>query len=732
MLLHPDDLEQARENRRRIWAGEIDNIDWERRFIHKDGKVLWARASWSLVRDADCNPSEVISVVQDITQRKAAEESLRSNEERFRGVFEQSAVGMALGGRDGGLHLVNQALGDFLGYTQDELIGKKFAEITHPDDLDRTVELRDQMFRGDISGHDWEKRYIRKNSEVVWGRVRLSLVHDADGNPGETVGVIQDITERKLAEEALRDSEERFRGIFEKTDVGIAIDRPGDVPVQMNEAFCRLLGYSVDENDEMTMGAISHPDDLGRSIENRRRLWSGEIESNEWEKRFIHKDGRIVWCRTSWTVVRDANGSPSEVVGLFQDITDHKLAEESLRQAQKMEAVGQLTGGVAHDFNNLLAAILGNLELIGRRGGGDPEIRQRVERAIQSAKAGGMLTNRLLAFSRRQTLEPKATDVRGLVDGMIDLLQHTIGEGITILTEYGDDLHLMLVDRNQLENAILNLAINARDAMHSSGELAIRCENVVIDASRVGIGEELTPGKYLSISISDTGQGVSPEILEHVFEPFFTTKDVGQGSRLGLSMVYGFAKQSGGNAEMESELGQGTLVRLLLPEADAEAVEELDEQDSRSIPLGQGERIFIIEDDDDVRDATSSMLSTLGYQVIDGGDGTQALQGLSRAGEVDLLLTDIVLPSGLRGTEIAAQARDHRGSLTILYMAGYAEEATTAHQDWSKIESIVLQKPFNMRDLGFKVRGAARPSAAGLSRGRWTATTVSPAVPTNR
>jgi signal transduction histidine kinase/ActR/RegA family two-component response regulator len=381
-----------------------------------------------------------------------------------------------------------------------------------------------------------------------------------------------------------------------------------------------------------------------------------------------------------------------------------RLKDEALRQAQKMEAVGQLTGGVAHDFNNLLQIIIGNLETLERN---LPETSGRLHRAVQSAMNGARraasLTRRLLAFSRRQPLDPKPIDVNVLVTGMSELLHRSLGETIETETVRAAGLWRVEADANELEATILNLAVNARDAMRSGGRLTIETANAYIDEAYAAGQAEVTPGQYVSISISDTGEGMDADTMARAFEPFFTTKPVGRGTGLGLSQVYGFVKQSGGHVKLYSEPGQGTTVRIYLPrwEGEAEVVEHPQET-----PVPEGEReetILVVEDDDDVRAFSVESLRELGYRVIEAHDGAAALRLLERQPRIDLLFTDVVLPGGLTGAQVAAQARAMRPDLNVLFTTGYARNAIVHHGRLDKGVQL-LTKPFSFKDLAAKVR----------------------------
>jgi len=378
-------------------------------------------------------------------------------------------------------------------------------------------------------------------------------------------------------------------------------------------------------------------------------------------------------------------------------------AQEALRQSQKMEAVGQLTGGIAHDFNNLLQIIIGNLEIVQRNLPADAARLMRASgNAMTGARRAAVLTQRLLAFSRRQPLDPKPIVTAGLVSGLAELLQRTLGEAIAIETVNGAGLWTIEVDPNELEAALVNLAVNARDAMPEGGRLTIETANALIDEAYASNHLDVTPGQYVAISVSDTGIGMDAKTIDRVFEPFFTTKPVGKGTGLGLSQVYGFVKQSGGHVKIHSEPGQGTIVTLYLPRYVGDGIGQAEEE-HRLAPKGAAETILVVEDDEDVRSYSVESLRELGYHVIEASDGASALRQLQRDVRIDLLFTDVVLPGGMTGAQVVSKAQDQRPELKVLYTTGYARDAIV-HQGRLDKGVDLITKPFSFHDLAAKVR----------------------------
>jgi PAS domain S-box-containing protein len=390
------------------------------------------------------------------------------------------------------------------------------------------------------------------------------------------------------------------------------------------------------------------------------------------------------------------------ILSSFQDVTERLYLEEQLRQAQKMEAIGQLTGGVAHDFNNLLAVIMGNLELLLEKSEPDSSLNSFAMRALAATQRGADLTHRLLAFSRRQPLQPVSVDINKLARGMQDLLVRSLGETIEIEMVGGAGLWQCEVDPGQLENAILNLALNARDAMPQGGRLTIETSNSRLDDGYAVAQDDVEPGQYVLLAISDTGTGMAPEVIEHAFDPFFTTKEVGKGSGLGLSMIYGFVKQSGGHARIYSELGEGTTMKIYLPRSAAGTQPEISTQ-AVTDTAARGEVIMVAEDDAEVRRVAISILDDLGYEVLEADTADVALAQMELDQRVALLVTDVILPGGMGGPELAEKAGDFLPSLKVLYMSGYTENAIMHHgRLYEGVQLLV--KPFGRTDLAVKVR----------------------------
>jgi len=539
----------------------------------------------------------------------------------------------------------------------------------------------------------------------------------ADGQPTHFVSVQRDITERVHAEQELtaardrlRESEQRFRLVAQATaDVVWDWDLQTDTLWRSGGGETVFGDSTVDPAEYLSVWQERmHPDDRERVIDG---LYAAIAGGDEWrdEYRFRRADGGWAHIRDRGSVIRDESGTALRMVGSMIDETAQLDLEEKLQRSQRLDAVGQLTGGVAHDFNNLLTVVLGNAELLADQLADHPQLQTLAAMTRSAAERGAELTRRLLAFARRQALDPVATDVNDLLTEMHDLLNRTLGEHIQIELLLAGDLWQAMVDAPQLENAVLNLCLNARDAMPGGGILTLETGNVRLsDDDHIHAGE-IVAGDYVTIAVSDNGSGMPPDVIQHVFEPFFTTKDTGEGSGLGLSMVYGFVKQSAGHIRIESQPAQGTTITLYLPRVRAPSEQAARPQEPAPV-VGGSERILLVEDDDIVRTFARRQLEELGYGVVSVANGRQAIAELESGAAFDLLFTDVVMPGGMNGRDLAEQALRLRPALAVLYTSGYAEDALLRYgaqaSDHGFPAAPLLSKPYRRAELAAKVRQA--------------------------
>lgn len=508
--------------------------------------------------------------------------------------------------------------------------------------------------------------------------------------------------------DALQESEVRLRTLAENLP-GIVFQRVVKRSGEMRESYVshgvkQYLGVEPDLflTGQKNLLDFVHPDDRGRKLAAMKEAAARSQTLVIEVRKLKQPENEERWWQVHTTPTHLGNGD-LRWDGIALDITDRKAAQLQLQQAVKMDAVGQLTGGIAHDFNNLLTVILGNAELLAEQLNEDQRLRALAEMTQKAAERGAELTNHLLAFARRQTLEPRVVDVNRLTAGLDVMLRRTLGEAIEIELVRGAGLWPALVDPGQLESALLNLAINARDAMPRGGRLTIETANAFIDDTYAAQQDEVAPGQYVLIAVSDTGTGMDAATIARAFEPFFSTKEVGKGTGLGLSMVYGFVKQSGGHVKIYSELGDGTTVKIYVPRSDAgRSAETANGSEKSKEPRGL-ETILLVEDDEIVRQHVERQLLDLGYTVITAANGPKAIAELRTGKHIDLLFTDMVMPGGMNGRELAEAALEQRPGLKVLFTSGYAENAVL-HQGRLERGVQLIRKPYRRRDLATKLR----------------------------
>jgi PAS domain S-box-containing protein len=599
------------------------------------------------------------------------------------------------------------------GYEAEEVIGRKFHNFFTPEDQDRgfpdhALEVAAQSGRFESEG--WR---IRKDGSRFWA---FAVIDAIRGDNGELLGFVKitrDMTERRQAERRALESEARFRQLVQGVvDYAIFHLDPEGIISSWNAGAQRIKGYAANEIIGSHFSRFYTPEDLGAGIPQKALATAraqGRFEAEGWR---VRKDGTRFWASVVIDTIRNDDGELIGFAKITRDITERMEAQRTLREtqeqlaaSQKMDAVGQLTGGIAHDFNNLMMVVLGNLETAQRnaRQTDNSNLHRALTNAMRGAQRASSLTQRLLAFSRRATLNPKPLDLNKFMVGSAEFLKRALGEMIEIETVGSAGLWTVEVDSDQLEVALLNLAINARDAMPTGGKLTVEAANAILDREYCKMNLEVSPGQYVMVSVSDTGCGMTKDTMSRVFEPFFTTKEIGHGTGLGLSQVYGFVKQSGGHIRIYSEVGQGTTVKIYLPRFFGRGAEDhLIEGEL----LGQGEgeeTILLVEDDDDVRAYLTDVLRGLDYGVVAASNATIALDILARDNlRIDLMLTDVVMP-GMNGRELATKASTLRPQMRVVYMTGYSRNAVTHHGRLDP-NLDVLQKPITQSDLAARIR----------------------------
>ena len=637
-------------------------------------------------------------------------EAALSSEDRYR-LLVEAITDYAIYMLDRGGHVTswNPGARRFKGYEADEIIGCHFSAFYTDAERAQNVPalaLSEAERTGRFEREGWR---VRKDGTQFWAHVVIDAIRSPDGDLIGFAKITRDLTERRAAEAKLRERDVQFRLLVQGvTDYAIyMLDVNGHV-ASWNAGAQHIKGYAPNEIIGHHFSRFYTEADrvaglprTGLETATRNGRW-------EHEGQRVRKDGTAFWAHVVIDAIRDDDGKLIGFAKVTRDITERREAEAALQAAQasmirsqKLEAIGQLTGGVAHDFNNLLQVISGNLQLLSKDIAGNARAELRVQSALAGVARGSKLASQLLAFARRQPLEPRVVNAGRLLKGMDEMLRRALGGEIEVETVVGGGLWNSLVDPDQLENAVLNLAINARDAMNGEGRLTIEASNAFLDDEYVRQHDELSAGQYVMIAVTDTGTGIPPDILERVYEPFFTTKAEDKGTGLGLAMVYGFLKQSGGHVKIYSEMGAGTTVKLYFPR-------QVGSEDALvATPTGEiiggEETVLVVEDDDEVRDVAVSMLTELGYRVVKARDAASALVVVDSGIPIDLIFTDVMMPGALRSPELARKAKERMPNVAVLFTSGYTQNAIV-HGGRLDPGVELLAKPYTREALARKIR----------------------------
>jgi len=596
------------------------------------------------------------------------------------------------------------------GFREDEVVGK-------PLDIFYTAEERAKgspqraldtaRSEGRFESEGWR---LRKDGKAFWASVVLTALRSQDGTLLGYGEIVRDMTDKKTVHDAVLESERRFRLLVDGvTDYAIFMLSPEGMVTNWNSGARRIKGYTASEIIGSHFSRFYTPEDAGSGLPQRglaAAARDGRFEAEGWR---VRKDGSRFWAHVVIDAIRDG-GALVGFAKITRDITErmeaNRLLEETriaLVQSQKMEAIGKLTGGVAHDFNNVMQILRGNLELLESRHKRDGWTRERLDKAIDAVERGAKLASQLLAFGRQQPLRPIVINLAAAIRGMDDLLRRALGETVEIETVVSGGLWNTLVDVHQMENVILNLAINARDAMKEGGKLTMEVSNAMLDDQYVAGFPDVPSGQYVMLAVTDTGTGMAPDIVQRAFDPFFTTKPEGEGTGLGLSMAYGFVKQSGGHIRIYSEVGHGTTVKIYLPRSMEEAVEAPTSPPVTLTLLGGTETILVVEDDQEVQSTVVDTLSGLGYSVLKANDAEQALAVVRSGVHIDLLFTDVVMPGPLRSPAMVAQAVQLLPRMKVLFTSGYTQNAIV-HGGRLDPGVELLSKPYSREQLAYKIR----------------------------
>jgi PAS domain S-box-containing protein len=657
---------------------------------------------------ADPTPQGLAVYFRDITEQRARDEQLRLLEAattRLNDILLITDAEPLDGPHGPKIVYVNDAFERRTGFTRDEVIGQTPRMLQGPKtqrgELDRirTALLDWQPVRSELVNYT-------KSGEEFWLELDIVPLADETGWYTHWVSVERDITDRKRAEQSLLAKEERLRLVTKAAGTAVWEWQAETDQRWWSEGLQEIFGHDpiTANTDPLAWLEYVHPDDSSRVETSLQRLAAGQDTVLKEVYRFRRADGTWAMVEDNAFAIRDASGATIRLLGSITDITEKQQLEEKLRQAQKMEVVGQLTGGVSHDFNNLLTIILGNAEILEDELSTHPELQELARMSLGAALRGAELTSQLLAFSRKQPLDPRPIDVATLLAGMDGLIRRTLPENIDVEIVRTGGLWMIEADAAQLESSILNLAVNARDAMPAGGCLTIEMANAALDDDYIAAEPDLKAGQYVLISVTDTGHGIESDNLDRVFEPFFTTKEIGKGSGLGLSMVFGFVKQSGGHIRIYSELGEGTCFKLYFPRSQNDQ-RPVSAQHSGLNIQGGNEAILVVEDDAAVRAHVSAQLRGLGYRVHEAASGNDALELLQRTPDIDLLFTDVVMPGGMGGRDLAEAAQNLRPGIAVLFTSGYTENSIV-HNGMLDSGIRLLSKPYRRQQLAAKIRDA--------------------------
>ena len=660
--------------------------------LRKDGTEFPIEISLSPVKTE--SSSLVCSAIRDITDRKRIEE-------RFRALLDSAPDAMVVAGHDGRIVLVNSQTEKLFGYKREELLGQP-VEVLVPERFwkhhraHRDSYMSNPQTRSMGAGHDLYG--LKKDGTEFPVEISLSPQHTDEGTLVSTT--IRDITDRKRVEDALRQSEANFRAMIEGT-YGVYRATPEGKLLMVNGALVKMLGYDSDgellgrnlatdvfDNGEYTPLSFEQP---GRQKQFAR------LEAH-WKR----KDGKTITVEISGRPVRDENGKLLYFEVIAEDVSHVRGVEQRLRHVQKMEAIGRLAGGIAHDFNNVLGVVVAYSEMLAEKVHEDAELSLLVTSICKAVERGGTLTRQLLAFSRQQVLQPQIISLGDHMDGIKDMLSRVIGEDIQLSIVRGSSDIRVKVDPAQIEQVVMNLVVNARDAMPAGGKLSIETAEIEIDEDYCSRNPDAQPGRHAMVAVTDTGCGMGPDILSRIFEPFFTTKEQGKGTGLGLATIYGIVKQSGGHITAYSEVDRGTTFKVYLP-LTYEAIDEADLPSAERVAPHGEETILLVEDEESLRSVTREYLTNKGYHVLVAEDFDKAVEvSESNPRQIDLLMTDVVLP-GASGPKLAERLSGIRPQMKVLFVSGYTADALV-HGDVHRSDFAFLSKPFSLNTLARKIR----------------------------
>jgi len=696
----PDDLASSNAVLQRKVSGDSEPTTWEKRYIRKDGAFIWVKITASIQRDGEGRALHLIALVEDINARKAAEERLdvankliQRSEERYRKLMEHSPNAVLVI-RNNAIDTANKVAVELFGVSSAKnLIGQRLSDLVSPKTSSQAEETTRRLLENGVQLPLEEIQICRNDGLQLDVEFSASSLKEDDAIVSLLVG--RNITERKQAEAK---HAQLIRSIEQVAESIVITDLKGSI-LYVNPAFEKVTGYTREEaigNNPRMLKSGRHPDLFYQTMWKTLRkgeTWSGDLVNKR-------KDGSLFNEVATISPIRDQGGAVINYVAVKRDVTEEQLLRDQLSQAQKMESLGRITGGIAHDFNNILMVIQTYMEALQDRLPVQDGLRENTKQILEAVERGASLTSQMLAFSRKQIISPVVLDLNAVIDETAKMLRRVIGEDIELRVVVSNALWAVKADPGQIVQILMNLCVNARDAMPRGGKLRIATENVSVKKRTAIEQHGVLPGHYVMLSVTDSGEGISKKIQKDIFEPFFTTKDPGKGTGLGLAMVYGIVKQSGGHVWIDSKLGKGARFTIYLPKVAQTVASTLPVQ--AKAPQRGTETLLVVEDENSLRRGICDLLSSLGYTVLAASSGAEALAIACEQAHIDLLLTDVVMPK-MGGRELAELLRNLQPKVKVIFMSGYTDDAVLRHGIQEQ-HTAFLQKPFGLSALASKVR----------------------------
>jgi len=664
-----------------------------RRLIKYDkrGRERWVELDLIPLHDAKGKCHFFAAIQRPIAESMEQEEALRLSGERFSQAFEYGPIGMALVAPDGHWLTVNQTLCDLLGYTTDELRHTTFQRMTHPEDLLQELELARQTLKGVMTFYQIEKRYLHKRGNDLWVQITASLVRDSDGHPLYFIKQVQDITESKLANEKLAQQ----AALLDKTNDAIILsDMDGSIRF-WNKGAEAIYGWTTEEAAGRQIKELSFKTNPAQYDEACRAT----LDKGKWtsELPVIHKDGRELVVQSHWSLIKDQADRPQALLGISYDITDRKGIEAQLMRAQRMESIGTLAGGIAHDLNNILTPIMMSIEML-KATTTHPRAKSILETIEITSRRGADIVRQVLSFARGVKGDRVEVQPRHLLKDIQALIKETLPKNIQLKYSFPNEAWTILGDPTQLHQILMNLCVNARDAMPDGGTLTITAENASIDEQYAAMHVDAKPGKYVLIQVADTGTGIPPEILDKIFDPFFTTKDIGKGTGLGLSTVIAIIKSHGGYIKVCSKVGKGTTFQVYLPATEASSETQTEEEQLASLPRGKGETVLIVDDEASILTITGQTLEAFGYKILVANDGVEAIAAYAQnRDKIAVVLVDMAMPV-MDGPATMRVLLKMNPKIKIIPASGLATNEALMHEFHSALRHFV-DKPYTAGTL---------------------------------